>query len=113
MYPEPWSLSTLTERMPQFGHIPAIPTLLLVAAAAMPAQCVPCPKPSFALLPTKLYSPTTFGARSGWELSMPVSTTAMTMFRSPRVVSQAEGADTACGPHCAIVPYLNVAYDVL
>jgi len=45
-------LLVLTERMPQFGHIPAIPTSLLVAAAAMPAQCVPCPKPSLALLPT-------------------------------------------------------------
>src|SRR3989441_2994648 len=42
VYPPPWLFSTLTDRMPQFQHIPAIPVLLSVAAAAIPATCVPC-----------------------------------------------------------------------
>src|SRR6266542_598584 len=103
MYPDPWSLSTLTERMLQFGHIPAIPISLLVAAAAIPATWVPCPKPSL-VLPVKVYAPTTFEDRSGWELSTPVSTIAMTMLGSPSVRSQAAGAETACGPHWEMFP---------
>src|SRR6266571_64374 len=99
--------------MRQFGHIPAIPTLLLVAAAAMPAQWVPCPKPSLALLPTKLYSPTIFEAKSGWVSSTPVSTMAITMVEFPGVTPQAAGPDTAGGPHCAIFPLCELAYAVL
>src|SRR6266540_4153999 len=57
--------------------MPAIPSLLLIAAAIMPATNVPCPSSSVnGLPPTKLRASEILFLKSGWPPSMPESTIA-------------------------------------
>src|SRR5262245_12085554 len=87
------SLVILTGMMRQFQATPDTPTPLLDAAAAVPATEVPCPRTSLTLelFATTLRPGTRFGARSGCEVSTPLSRMAMMMLLLPCVMSHAAG----------------------
>ena len=69
-----------------------MPTPLLGMAEMSPATAVPCPSGSGVSSPEKLAPVTTLPARSGWEASTSVSTTATSVLGSPWVTAQAAGA---------------------
>ena len=83
LVPLPSAPRTRTGKIMASGAVPATPIPLSVAAAAMPAVCVPWPFSSCgpagqSLLPaTKSLPATSLLFRSGWFRSTPVSTIAM------------------------------------
>ena len=89
--PAPWLSSTRTDSTLVFHPSPAIPMPLLGMAAMSPATAVPCPSASGVLSPEKFLPTMTLPARSGWEASTSVSTTATSMLGSPWVTAQASG----------------------
>ena len=107
------SSSTFTGMIFAPGATPAMPTPLLVAAAAMPETWVPwvsdgcatpsgpfqSPLPQDGLQPMKVAPDTSWPCRSAWLRSTPVSTTAMTA-PAPVLVAHACSACTCWGPYC-------------
>ena len=90
--PAPWLSSTRTDSTLVFHPSPAIPMPLLGMAAMSPATAVPWPSGSGVSSPEKFFPTTTLPARSGWLVSMSVSTTATSMLGSPWVTAHASGA---------------------
>ena len=97
--PEPKSFSTLPFMSLAPGATPLRrPLEPAPVPATVPATCVPCPCTSFGEAASlKFISATTFPpARSGWVLSMPVSSTATSMPVPSNPAAHAAGAPI-CG----------------
>ncbi len=91
--PTPWSSSTLALISCAPGATPLNRASFAPVPAAVEATCVPCPLRSLASgEPLKSRSATTLPARSGWEESIPVSTTAIFTPVPSYERSQAAGA---------------------
>ena len=92
--PSPVLSSTFTGRIRAVQATPAMPTPLLVSAAAIPATIVPWPLSSAALvsLLTKSWPASTRPVRSGCAALTPVSTTATTWDVDPVDRLQAQSA---------------------
>src|SRR6185503_1281719 len=111
----PASVSDLTGITRASGAVPATPMPLFVAAAPIPATCVPCgdgasvvlplsqsplPQPfGVVAQPENVVPATSLPARSGCDRSTPESTTA-TIWPAPVEVAQASSALICCRPHC-------------
>ena len=99
--PSPFESSTLIGRIFERQAIPAVPSPLSPSAAITPATCVPCDESSQASGSslTKSYPSRTFGSRSGWASSTPVSSTATMTFGLPVVTSQTASIPIFRKPH--------------
>ena len=80
-------LHALSEPTMALMPTPDIPIPLFVAAAAMPATCVPCPtrSPVPSEISVATHVSTILDSKSGWLDSIPVSTMAIFMVSRPRV----------------------------